>query len=148
MPMLLSREVDWVIKKSLIESFMDRKGCDWGDARISLMNLQYHNVERNKGLFFSLERGGYVETLVTPEQLTKARQFPPLETRAYFRGSCIRKFHKEIYAASWTTILFNAGAGKVKKVSLSNPWKGGQALVGKLIEDSDTVEALLEKLGT
>ena len=147
-PMLLSRELDWVIKKALIESFMDRKGCDWDDARVSLMDLQYHNVERNKGLFFSLERGGYVEKLVTPEQLSHARTHPPRETRAYFRGSCIRKFPKEIYAASWTTILFKAGFGNIKKVPLNNPWKGGETLVGKVLGDSDTVETLLEKLGT
>lgn len=147
-PMLLSREVDWVIKKSLIESFMDRKGCDWNEARVSLMNLQYHNVERNKGLFFSLERGGFVETLVTPDALIRARTRPPEETRAYFRGTCIRKYPKEIHSASWTTILFNAGPGKVKKVPLMDPWKGGKALVGNLLEDADTVEALLEKLGT
>jgi len=147
-PMLLSQELDWVIKKSLIESFMDRKGCDWDDARVSLMNLQYHNVERNKGLFFSLERGGLVETLVTPEALTQARRFPPLETRAYFRGTCIRKFPKEIHSASWTSILFNDGKGKIKKVPLMDPWKGGQALVGTLLDEADTVEALLERLGT
>ncbi len=147
-PMQLTREVDWVIKKELIESYMERKGVDWGDSRAALMDLQYHNVDRKKGLFFSLERGGYVETLVSPEMLIQAQDNPPRDTRAYFRGTCLKKFSKEIYSASWTSVLFNDGKDTVKKVPLMDPWKGTEELVGQLLEDASSGEALVNLIGT
>ncbi len=147
-PMQLTREIDWVIKKELIESYMTRKGCDWDDPRIAMMNLQYHNVLQDKGLFFSLERGGYVERLVTNEQIKNAQENPPTDTRAYFRGACLKKFPKEIYAASWSTILFDIGNSSIKKIPLVDPWKGGEALVGPLLKKADSVDALLEMIAT
>lgn len=147
-PMQLSREIDWVIKKELIESYMRRKGCDWNDPRVSMMDLQYHNVVREKGLFFSLERGGYVERLISSEMLSHAFENPPRETRAYFRGTCLKKFSKEIYAASWSSILFDIGNGTIKKAPLMDPWKGGEALVGLLLKEADSVSDLLGRMAT
>lgn len=147
-PMQLTREIDWVIKKELIESYMKRKGCDWRDSRIALLDLQYHNLDRKKGLFFSLEKGGYVETLVSSEQLTHAEKYPPKDTRAYFRGTCLKKFPKEIYSASWTSILFDVGNATIKKVPLMDPWKGTEALVGSLLKEANSVETLLRMIGT
>lgn len=147
-PMQLSRELDWVIKKTLIESYMERKRCDWDDSRVVLMDLQYHNLDRKKGLFFSLERGGYVETLVSPEQVMHAEKNPPKDTRAYFRGVCLQKFGKQIYSASWTSVLFDVGETAMKKVPLMDPWKGSEALVGPLLKEVSSVETLLDRMGT
>jgi len=145
-PMQLSREIDWVIKKGLIESYMRRKGCDWRDPRVSMMDLQYHNVVQKKGLFFSLERGGFVERLVSPEMLAHALENPPKGTRAYFRGTCLKKFSKEIYAASWSSVLFNARGGSIKKVPLMDPWKGGESAVGRLLDEAHSASELLERM--
>ncbi len=147
-PMQLPRELDWVIKKELIESYMTRKGCNWNDPRVSMMNLQYHNVVRDKGLFFSLERDGYVERLISPDRLTDAQEGPPKETRAYFRGACLKKFPKEIDAASWSTLLFDIGNTSIKKVPLLDPWKGGEKLVGPIIKEANSVETLLDMMAT
>ena len=146
-PMQLTRELDWVIKKALIESYIERKGCDWKDSRIALMDLQYHNLDRKKGLFFPLERGGYVETLVSPEQVMFAEKHPPHDTRAYFRGVCLKKFGKEIYSASWTSVLFDVGEAVMKKVPLMDPWKGSEALVGPLLKEANSVGTLLDRIG-
>jgi proteasome accessory factor A len=144
-PMQLSRQIDWIIKKELIESYMKRKGCDWRDPRISMMDLQYHDVVQEKGLYYALERSGYVERLVSPETLADAQENPPKDTRAYFRGTCLKKFPKEVYAASWSSVLFDIG-NTIKKVPLLDPLKGSQALVGHILEDARTVEELLTSL--
>lgn len=147
-PMQLSREIDWVIKKTLIESYIERKGCDWDDSRVALMDLQYHNIDRKKGLFFPLERSGFVEKLVSPELLMQAQENPPTDTRAYFRGACLKKFAKEIYAASWTSVLFDDGQGSIKKVPLMDPWKGTRDLVGPLLEEASSAEALVNLIAS
>ncbi|HZR46582.1 MAG TPA: depupylase/deamidase Dop [Candidatus Manganitrophaceae bacterium] len=147
-PMQLSKQIDWVIKKELIESYMKRKGCDWKDPRISMMDLQYHDVVQEKGLYYALERGGYVERLISEETLAHAQENPPKDTRAYFRGTCLKKFPKEVYAASWSSILFDVGNTTIKKVPLLDPLKGSQALVGRLLEEARTVEELLSIIAT
>ena len=48
-PRSLVRELDWVAKRYLIESYMDRKSCGWDDPRVRLMDLQYHDVRPEKG---------------------------------------------------------------------------------------------------
>ncbi|HET8761394.1 MAG TPA: depupylase/deamidase Dop, partial [Nitrospiria bacterium] len=102
-PGQLVREVDWVIKRDLLRAYIDRKGCGWDDSRVRLMDLQYHDLRPEKGLFAALERGRYVERVVTDEAVTAALTTPPPDTRAYFRARCLEKFPQHVYAASWAS---------------------------------------------
>src|SRR5207244_9139189 len=64
-PRELDRELDWVAKRALIESYVDRKGCGWDDPRVAMMDLQYHDVRPEKGLFYALERASRVGRIVS-----------------------------------------------------------------------------------
>ena len=145
-PCLLVKELDWVAKRHMIESYMDRKGCGWDDPRMKLMDLQYHDVRPEKGLFYTLERSHLIEQIVREEEIQQAELTPPTGTRAYFRGRCVSKFSKSLYGASWTSVLFDAGNTTIKKVPLMDPHRGTQTLTGELLDTVDTVDALLEKL--
>jgi len=145
-PRLLVRELDWVAKRHMIESYMDRKGCGWDDPRTKLMDLQYHDVRAERGLFYTLERGDHIERIVQESDIQRAEFEPPPGTRAYFRGRCASKFAKSLYGASWTSVLFDVGNATVKKVPLMDPHRGTQTLTGGLLDTVDSVDALIEKL--
>ncbi len=145
-PRELVRELDWVAKRDLIESYMDRKGCGWEDPRVAMMDLQYHDVRPEKGLYFTLERARRVERIVMDEEILRAETVAPLDTRAYFRAACVKKWPQEVYAASWTSVLFDVGNAVIKKVPLMEPLRGTEALTKGLLDESDTVNSLLEKL--
>ncbi len=145
-PRLLVRQLDWVAKRHLIESYMGRKGCGWDDPRMKLMDLQYHDVRPDKGLFYTLERGQMIEGIVSAEEIQQAELVPPPGTRAYFRGRCASKFAQALYGASWTSVLFDAEQATIKKVPLMDPHRGTKALTEGLLNSVDTVDALLEKL--
>lgn len=145
-PMQLATEIDWIIKLELLQSYMSRKGCDWKDPRIAMMDLQYHDVRLEKGLYYSLERDGFVKRLVTDADVDRAEQTPPSDTRAYFRGMCLRKFPKEVYASSWSSILFDVGNTSIKKVPLLEPLRGTEAMVRPLLDGSNSVQELLAQL--
>ncbi len=147
-PMQLSREIDWVIKKELIDSYRERKRCGWDDQRIVMMDIQYHDIVQEKGLYYSLERRNLVERLTVPDQIAGAQATPPEGTRAYFRGTCLKKFVKDIYAASWGSVLFDRGSDGIKKVPLMDPFRGTRALVGPILEQAKTVEELLALIAT
>ncbi|HEV8243776.1 MAG TPA: depupylase/deamidase Dop [Nitrospirales bacterium] len=145
-PRELVRELDWVAKRALIESYLDRKGCGWEDPRVAMMDLQYHDVRPEKGLYFTLERANQVERIVMDEEVQKAETVAPLDTRAYFRAACVKKWPQEVYAASWTSVLFDIGNATIKKVPLMEPLRGTEALTKSLLDESETVDALLDKL--
>jgi len=108
-PMKLAQELDWVIKKNIMELFTARKNCGWDDPRIALMDLQYHDVKRNRGLYYLLERQDLVERLATEDEIQRAMTVPPQSTRAKVRGDFI-KFAKEknrSYTVDWTYLKLN-----------------------------------------
>jgi proteasome accessory factor A len=145
-PRSLVRELDWVAKRHLMESYMERKGCGWNDPRIRLMDLQYHDIRPDKGLYYTLERSHMIERIVQDVEISRAEFMPPSGTRAYFRGRCVGKYAKSIYGASWTSVLFDVGNTTIKKVPLMDPLRGTEALTAELLEQSDSAEALLAKL--
>ncbi|HQR14445.1 MAG TPA: depupylase/deamidase Dop [Nitrospira sp.] len=147
-PHSLVRELDWVAKRYLIESYMDRKSCGWDDPRVRLMDLQYHDVRPERGLYYTLERSHRIERVVLDHEIARAEMNPPVGTRAYFRGQCVKKYPNAVYGVSWTSVLFDVGQNKIKRIPLLDPLRGTEALTGELLAQAETAAALLEKLST
>ena len=108
-PQRLSREIDWITKKELITSYMDKKGCTWDDPRVAMLDLQYHDVNQSRGLYYLLCRQDLIERIATEEDIQKAIHTPPQTTRAKIRGDFIR-FAKEknrSYTVDWTYLKLN-----------------------------------------
>ncbi len=106
-PNRLDRKVDWVIKRRLIESYVDSRGLPWDDPRIFLLDLQYHDIRRQRGLYYLLERRGAVERRFTEAEITQAKSEPPPDTRARIRGQFIKLAREKsiAYDLDWSTIL-------------------------------------------
>ncbi len=145
-PVTLGRELDWVAKREMIRSYMERKGCGWDDPRVMLLDLQYHDLRPDKGLYYTLERSNLIDRLVQESEIEQAVHTPPTGTRAYFRGHCLKKFSKQVYAASWTSVLFDVGNTTIKKIPLMEPLRGSESLTRELLEGCDSAESLLAKL--
>ncbi|MBI3593818.1 MAG: Pup--protein ligase [Nitrospirae bacterium] len=108
-PRKLSREIDWVAKLCLIENYMDRKECGWEDPRVALIDLQYHDIKRERGLYHLLDKQGFIKRLSTDLAIDQAMLVPPQTTRAKVRGDFI-KFAKEknrSYTVDWTYLKLN-----------------------------------------
>jgi proteasome accessory factor A len=147
-PMQLARELDWVAKRQMIQSYMDRKGCGWDDPRVLLVDLQYHDVRPEKGLYFTLERSNLVDRLLSDAEIVKAELNPPPGTRAYFRGSCLMRFAKSVYGTSWTSVLLDVGNTTIKRIPLMEPRRGTESLTRELLEGCDSAAELLAKLSS
>jgi proteasome accessory factor A len=145
-PAACGREVDWVIKRELLQAYTTRKGIGFDDQRISMLDLQYHDLRPDKGLYYRLEREGYVERLLGDDEIHRAMTVPPTDTRAYFRGTCLRKFPDQISGASWSSILMDTGEAAVKRLPMADPARGTRKLVGEILERSDSVAELMERL--
>jgi len=108
-PQSCARELDWVIKQELIHSYMARKGLGFDDQRVSMLDLQYHDIRQDRGLYYMLCREGHVERLFTDAQIHEATVTPPQTTRAKVRSDFI-KFANErnkSYDVGWSYLKLN-----------------------------------------
>jgi proteasome accessory factor PafA2 len=142
-PMECVRELDWVAKLALLERYRERDGLDWDHAKLHLVDLQYHDVRRHKGLYHQLVRTGRMERLLTDEQVAAAVTTPPPDTRAYFRGMCLTRFAADIAAASWDSVIFDLpGHSSLQRIPTMEPLRGTREHVGDLFDASTTASEL------
>jgi proteasome accessory factor PafA2 len=145
-PMELADEIDWVAKKAMMEGFMERKGLDWGSPQVRLLDLQFHDLRPDKGLYFLLERQGRVKRLVADAEIEAAIHEPPDDTRAYFRGQCLKRYAGEVFGVNWDSISFGIGDEPIKRILMAEPLKGTRAHVEDLLEGSPRAADLVKNL--
>jgi len=126
-PWTLRDRLDWVAKLDLLKSFLDAEDLDW-QKNIELLRsleLEYHNIDRLQGLFWPLEESGGVQRLVSDEQIERAVEYAPRNTRAALRGQAIRML--DVHAANWHRVkikqneeLVNIDLGELVSHNLNN----------------------------
>ena len=132
-PDKLGREVDWIIKRKMIESYLAKKGTGWNDPRVFMLDLQYHDIRVNRGLYYLLERKGAVERMLTDDEVIKAKTEPPHDTRAKMRGEFIKLARQNSiqYDLDWSNIrlgnLLNV------RVICNNPFETDTEKVAELV---------------
>jgi Pup amidohydrolase len=137
-PMQLYREIDWVMKLHLLTNYMARRHSGWEDPRMALMDLQYHDVRPDKGLYFLLERSGTARRLLTEAEIVQAMDEPPEDTRAYVRGQCVKKFPDQLWSVSWDALAFKCGDGPVQRLRMEEPTCGTKHQVQQVLDRSAT----------
>ena len=105
-PMQLDRELDWVIKKKLIETYVESRQLKWNSAKVMMLDLQYHNIRPDFGLYYKLEKDGRVERIVSDDEVEHAMHHPPETTRAKFRGRFVKLANerKILCGVNWSYI--------------------------------------------
>ena len=145
-PLSLHRELDWVAKYRMLTAYKERDGLEWSDARLHAIDLQYHDVRRDKGLYYRLAAAGKVEQMVTETEIQAAIMEPPHDTRAYFRGRCIAKYPDAISAASWDSLILDIGQEALQRLPMREPLRGTKEHVEALLDACDTAAELVTKL--
>ncbi len=147
-PMSLARQLDWVAKLRILEGYRERDNLAWTDPKLRAVDLQYHDVRRDRGLYQRLDRAGKVERLTTDDEVERAIMVPPDDTRAYFRGRCIARFPDAIAAASWDSIIVDTGRDALQRIPMREPLRGTRAHVEELLASCTSVADLVHKLQT
>ena len=147
-PTALADRLDWVAKKVMIEAFLDRKSLDFGSPQAQMLDLQFHDVRPEKGLAYLLERQGKLRRLVSDEEIVRAITEPPEDTRAYFRGQCLKRYGDAVFGVNWDSISFGVGDEPIKRVMMSEPLKGSKIHVQDLLDRSPTAAELVRNLRT
>ncbi|MHA7189692.1 Pup--protein ligase [Arthrobacter sp. MDT2-16] len=105
----IDREVDWAIKKKLIDRYLERSGEDLDSARAAQLDLTYHDISRSRGLFFLLQSHGETARVVDDTAVKEAVDVPPQTTRARLRGEFVRRAKEanRDYTVDWVHLKLN-----------------------------------------
>ncbi|OIV38411.1 proteasome accessory factor PafA2 [Mangrovactinospora gilvigrisea] len=146
-PESLSRELDWVAKKQLLDGYRRRDGVDWDAPTLHLVDLQYSDVRPEKGVYNRLVAKGRFERLLEEDEIRRAMTAPPEDTRAYFRGRCLEQYAEHVAAASWDSVIFDLpGRDSLQRVPTLEPLRGTRNHVKALLDRCRTAEDLVRVL--
>ena len=141
-PMDLADRLDWVAKKRLLEGYQERHGIGWDDSRLAALALQYHDMRPERSL---ADRVG-LRRLTSDDEVRRAMTDPPEDTRAYFRGTCLKRWASRVVAANWDSIVFDIGQSTLRRVPMMEPLRGTRAGVGTVLDESADPAELLARL--
>ncbi|NTW38441.1 MAG: proteasome accessory factor PafA2 [Cellulomonadaceae bacterium] len=147
-PSQCAREVEWVAKLRLLEAMRTRDHLAWDNPRLAAMDIQWSDVRPERGLYHRLLAAGAVDRLTTDDEVARAVHEPPDDTRAYFRGTVVRRFPGQVRAASWDSVVLDVPSlPTLRRVPLRDPWRGTKAHVGEMLAACPDAATLVRRLG-
>ncbi len=132
----VNTEIDWVIKRDLMEKMALRHNLEPIDPRLSQIDLTYHDINPDRGLFHVLAKRGLAKTLLDPHVIEQAMHRAPQTTRAALRGRFIRsaRANDVNFTVDWTRLKINGEGGT--EVLLDDPFAS----------NNDTVDTMLANM--
>ena len=133
-PMKLSRTVDWVAKYQMVEDFRQRHQLSLSDPKVTMLDLQFHDVDRQRGLHYLLQQRCKIDRVIDDELIDHAVEEPPETTRAKLRGEFIRaaKRKRRDFTVDWVHLKLNDQAQRT--VLCKDPFRSEDDRVAKLIQ--------------
>ena len=131
---LVDTEIDWVIKKKLLDRYAAKHGLGPADPRLAQIDLAYHDIRRGRGLHALLQERGSVARVTTDPEVFRAKVVPPQTTRAKLRGDFIRAAQeaRSDYTVDWVHLKLNDQAQRT--VLCKDPFAAVDTRVERLIE--------------
>ncbi|MDP9497545.1 MAG: Pup--protein ligase [Actinomycetota bacterium] len=130
---LVDREIDWVTKHALIERYRAKHDLSLSSPRVAQLDLAYHDVNRDRGLYYLLEKKGAVLRATTDLAVFEAKSVPPQTTRARLRGEFIKRAQEKRrdFTVDWVHLKLNDQAQRT--VLCKDPFRAVDDRVEKLI---------------
>lgn len=131
---LIDRDIDWAIKKNLLDSYMAKNNLALTNPRVAQLDLMYHDITQSRGLFYLLERKGKANRISTDVEVQTAKSTPPQTTRAKLRGDFIaaaQSKNKDI-SVDWVHLKMNDQTQRT--VLCKDPFLNSDERVDRLIE--------------
>jgi len=119
-PLSCADSVDWVAKYSLLDAFRDAEGMRWEDPALQSLDLAYHDIDPDVGLWHGLDQEGAIRRLVPETAVENALERAPEGSfRALVRGEAIRRFPDKIRTVTWSRLELETSGGKLQVLRLA-----------------------------
>ncbi len=90
-PMAMGDRVDWVAKRKIVEQYMAEENLDWTADALHSVDLEYHNVDPEKSLFYAYQEMGDTTRILDDVDIITAMTDPPQDTRAKGRSKLVEQ---------------------------------------------------------
>ncbi|MDP9116713.1 MAG: Pup--protein ligase [Actinomycetota bacterium] len=129
----IDREIDWATKFQLIERYRGKHELALSSPRVAQLDLAYHDISRQRGLYYLLQRKHAVERVVSDLAVFEAKSVPPQTTRAKLRGDFIKRAQEKRrdFTVDWVHLKLNDQAQRT--VLCKDPYRSIDERVEKLI---------------
>ena len=130
---MIDREIDWATKYQLIERYRGKHDLPLSSPRVAQLDLAYHDISRQRGLYYLLEKKHAVERVVSDLAVFEAKGVPPQTTRAKLRGDFIKRAQEKRrdFTVDWVHLKLNDQAQRT--VLCKDPYRSVDERVEKLI---------------
>ncbi|WP_122821002.1 Pup--protein ligase [Varibaculum vaginae] len=128
----VNTEIDWVIKKNLLEQTAKRHQLSMNSAAISRLDLAYHDISA-AGLAPALRQAGMMRKLLTCEEIATAKTYPPRTTRANMRGMILREAERLRRDVSVDWLHVRIDKSIMPTVMLGDPFANEGEILDKLL---------------
>lgn len=105
------KSVDWAAKKWLISAYLHEVPNASVDELMAV-DLAYHDLDRNDGMYFGLLDAGEVVRRPEIECIEKRLHHVFEDTRARARSVAVRRFSKQLESLSWGAMTFSSDSGE------------------------------------
>jgi Pup amidohydrolase len=149
----LAPRLDWVLKLSVLQQVLDQNpDLTWGSPEIKHLDHLYSSLDPSEGLYWAYERAGFVERVVTDEQIERFTVSPPEDTRAWTRAMLLRwAGPDDVDDVDWDAIRFKTGYEHYRtiyrRLDLASPLGFTKEASERAFEDATTLDELLDLLG-
>lgn len=115
----INTEIDWVIKRELLEKYRARLGCDWSHPKLAQIDLTYHDIRPGRGLYDVLMRKGLIARWTDDKAIARCIEAAPQTTRAKLRGEFLEQArkHSADFTVDWTRLKVNRPEPQVEEFS-------------------------------
>jgi proteasome accessory factor A len=129
----VATEIDWVMKRKLIDRYSAKHDLPLSSSRVAQLDLAYHDISRERGLFYLLQRKGAADRIASDIEIFQAKSVPPQTTRARLRGEFIRRAQerRRDFTVDWVHLKLNDQAQRT--VLCKDPFRAVDERVEKLI---------------
>jgi len=145
--MLCRDRVDWAAKKFLLNELQGEEKLQWSDPWLQAIDLEYHNIDLERGLYYELLRQGSIRRVVNEDEIRRAIFSPPETTRAFFRGRAVARFTDQIESIQWNEIVLS-DAGRSQRIALPEPVDENLKRLNAAVRESGTFADFLRALGS
>jgi hypothetical protein len=146
-PEALIGRVDWATKYWMLGEFRKEENLDWHDPWLKSLDLEYHNINKDSGLYWSLEVSGDARRKTSDEAIGYAKTIAPRGTRADGRGEFVKTLmgldSKPLYLIDW--IGFRFGRNEEPFLML-DPFISYKKEIRDYLEDAEQLDAQEVKL--
>jgi len=98
--------VDWLTKRWLLQKFAEAESLEWDDPWLLSLDLEYHNIDPSRGLFFQVKAGKRITDWNQSVRIKTASYQPPPNSRAAGRSQAVAYFRDSDmpYVINWDSI--------------------------------------------